>query len=284
MPYTLSMKAIEAMHSAAERLTALGIPDAEKEAELIITAGLGVDRVSLYRDDPSLGWEDPSILDKMLRRREKREPLQYILGEVEFYGLRIKVGPGVLIPRPETELLVEEAIKRLSENPAPRVLELCTGSGCVALAVAKNLSGSTVMATESSKEAIAYALQNAPLNEVKNATFLRGSLFEPVAGQTFDAVLSNPPYILTGDIDTLAPEIRNWEPREALDGGPDGLDFYREIIPRAKAHLRAGGALIVEMGAALAPEVAKIAENSGLKPMPPLQDWGGCDRVMTICL
>jgi release factor glutamine methyltransferase len=277
-----AMKAMEAMHSAAERLTALGIPDPEKEAELIITAGLGVDRVSLYRDDPALGWEDPGILDKMLRRREKREPIQYILGEVEFYGLMIRVGPGVLIPRPETELLVEEALKRLSDNPSPRVLELCTGSGCVALAVAKNLPGSTVMATENSKEALGYAYENASLNGVENAAFLRGSLFEPVVGQTFDAVLSNPPYIRTGDIDTLAPEIRNWEPREALDGGPDGLDFYREIIPGAKEHLKPGGALIVEMGAALAPEVAKIAEKAGLKPLPPLQDWGGCDRVMTI--
>jgi release factor glutamine methyltransferase len=276
------MNALEAMHTAAERLTALGIPDAEKEAELIITAGLGIDRVSLYRDDPPLGWEDPRILDKMLRRREKREPIQYILGEVEFYGLRIKVGPGVLIPRPETELLVEETIKRLSDNPAPRVLELCTGSGCVALAVARGLPEAQVIATENSKEALRYALENAALNEVENAAFPSGSLFEPVVGQTFDAVLSNPPYIRTGDIDTLAPEIKNWEPREALDGGPDGLDFYREIIPHAKEYLNPGGMLIVEMGAALAPGVAEIAEKEGLKPLPPLRDWGGCDRVMTI--
>jgi release factor glutamine methyltransferase len=278
------MNALEAMQSAAKRLTALGTPDAEKEAELIITAGLGIDRVSLYRDDPSLGWEDPGILDKMLRRREKREPLQYILGEVEFYGLRIKVGPGVLIPRPETELLVEEALKRLSENPVPRVLELCTGSGCVALAVARRLPASQVLATENSKEAIRYALENASLNKVENATFLSGSLFEPVVGQTFDAVLSNPPYIHTAEIDSLAPEIRNWEPREALDGGPDGLDFYREIIPLSRGYLNPGGVLIVEMGAALAPEVALIATEAGMRPLPPLRDWGGCDRVMTICL
>jgi release factor glutamine methyltransferase len=270
------MNALEAMHTAAERLTALGIPDAEKEAELIITAGLGVDRVSLYRDDPPLGWEDPRILDKMLRRREKREPLQYILGEVEFYGLRIKVGPGVLIPRPETELLVVEAIKRLSDNPAPRVLELCTGSGCVALAVARGLPEAQVIATENSKEALRYALENAALNGVENAAFLSGSLFGPVVGQTFDAVLSNPPYIRTGDIDTLAPEIKNWEPREALDGGPEGLDFYREIIPKARDYLNTGGALIVEMGAALAPGVAEIAEKEGMRPLPPLRDWGGC--------
>jgi len=276
------MKAMEAMHRATEWLNALGIEDAPKEAELLVTMGLGVDRLSLYRDDPELGWEDPRILDEMLRRRERREPLQYIIGEVEFYGLRMKVGPGVLIPRPETELLVDEALRRLKGNPSPRVLELCTGSGCVALAVAKALPESQVLATENSKEALKYAHENAKLNSIENVAFLAGSLFEPVAGQSFDAVLSNPPYIATAEIDTLAPEIRNWEPRAALDGGPDGLDFYREIIPRVKDYLKPGGALIVEMGAAHAPEVARIASDSGLRPKPPVQDWGGCDRVISI--
>jgi release factor glutamine methyltransferase len=152
----------------------------------------------------------------------------------------------------------------------------------VALAVARELPEAQVLATENSKQALRYALENAKLNGIGNVTFLAGSLFEPVAGQRFDAVLSNPPYIRTGDIDSLAPEIRNWEPREALDGGPDGLDFYRRIIPRAKDHLNPGGALIVEMGAAHAPEVARIASDAGLRPKPPLQDWGGCDRVMAV--
>jgi release factor glutamine methyltransferase len=276
------MNAMEAMHKAAEWLKALGVEDPAKEAELLVTVGLGVDRVSLYRDDPALGWEDPRILDEMLARRERREPIQYILGEVEFYGLRITVGPGVLIPRPETELLVEEALRRLKGKLSPRVLELCTGSGCVALAVARELPEARVIATENSAHALRYAHKNAELNGLGNVAFLSGSLFMPVAGQSFDAVLSNPPYIRTGDIDTLAPEIRNWEPREALDGGPDGLDFYRQIIPRAKDFLNPGGALIVEMGASLAPEVARIASDAGLRPHPPLQDWGGCDRVMSI--
>ncbi len=276
------MKALEALNSACESLRAIGVPDAEKEAELLVTQGLGVDRVSLYRDNPPLGWEDPRSLEGMLERRRRREPIQYILGEVEFYGLRIRVGHGVLIPRPETELLVEEAVRRLRERPAPRVLELCTGSGCVALAVAKAFPEAEVTATESSKEALRFAIENASLNGVNNVSFLHGSLFEPVAGKLFDAVLANPPYIRTGEIDGLAPEIRNWEPREALDGGPDGLDFYRAIIPRVKGHLIQGGTLMVEVGASLAPAVAEIAKEVGLAPLPPLQDWGGCDRVIVI--
>lgn len=276
------MQARDALHSACDSLKALGIPDAEKEAELLITAGLGIERVSLYRDNPSLGPEEARRLDEMLRRRRRREPLQYILGEVEFYGLRIRVGPGVLIPRPETELLVEEALRRLSSKPGPRVLELCTGSGCVALAVAKGLPDALVIATETSEDAISYASGNAVLNGIEGVKFLHGSLFAPVAGQKFDAVLANPPYIKSGELEGLAPEIKNWEPREALDGGPDGLDFYREIIPQARGHLLPGGMLIVEMGAALAPAVAEIAKDAGLVPEPPLQDWGGCDRVMTI--
>jgi len=276
------MNALDALRYACEKLKALGIPDAEKEAELLLTQGLGVDRVGLYRDAPALGREDSLRLDAMLKRRERREPIQYILGEVEFYGLRIRVGPGVLIPRPETEFLVEEAVRRLAGRPGPRVLELCTGSGCVALAVARELPGGKVTATETSKEALRYALENAALNGVENVSFLRGSLFEPVAGERFDAVLSNPPYVKTSEIDALQPEIRNWEPREALDGGPDGLDFYRQIIPRAVAHLEPGGMLIVEMGAALAPQVAGLAKEAGLLPQPPLRDWGGCDRVLTM--
>ncbi len=276
------MRALDALNSASGKLRSIGISDAEKEAELLITAGLGIERVSLYRDNPPLSREAFGKLDGMLERRARREPIQYILGEVEFYGLRIRVGSGVLIPRPETELLVDEAIRRLSSKSKPRVLELCSGSGCVALAVARNLPSSTVIATETSSEALRYARENAGLNGINNATFLRGSLFEPVAGERFDAVLANPPYIRTGEIDGLAPEIRNWEPRAALDGGPDGLDFYREILPKAQRYLLPGGVLIVEMGAALAPAVAEIAREADLAPEPPLQDWGGCDRVLVV--
>jgi release factor glutamine methyltransferase len=218
----------------------------------------------------------------MLARRQRREPIQYILGEVEFYGLRIRVGPGVLIPRPETELLVEETLRRLSARPTPRVLELCTGSGCVALAVARAIPGARVFATEISGDALRRAEGNAALNGIENVTFLQGSLFEPVEGEKFDAVLSNPPYVKTGEIEGLAPEIRDWEPFTALDGGEDGLHFYREIIPQAGEYLSPGGVLIVEMGAALAPGVAEIAGEEGLRALEPLRDWGGCDRVMTI--
>ena len=276
------MLALDALRASFERLNTLGIPDAEKEAELLITSGLGIERVTLYRDNPGLSEKNSQKLEQMLARRQRREPIQYILGEVEFYGLRIRVGPGVLIPRPETELLVEEVLRRLSARPAPRVLELCAGSGCVALAVARALPGSSVLATEISVDALRRAEGNAALNKISNVTFLQGSLFEPVEGEKFDAVLSNPPYVKTGELEGLAPEISDWEPLTALDGGEDGLHFYRELIPQAGEYLSPGGVLIVEMGAALATGVAEIAEEAGLRPLEPLRDWGGCDRVMTI--
>ncbi len=281
-PVSESQRALDAMKAVSAGLRAMGIEDAEKEVELFITEGLGIGRVQLYRDNPKLSAAEALMLNEMLRRRQRREPLQYIIGHVEFCGLKIRVGPGVLIPRPESELLAEEAVARLSDRPSPRVLELCTGSGCVALSVARGLPRSEVTATDTSGDALRYAGENARLNRIGNVRFLKGSLFGPVAGERFDAVLANPPYIRTEDIDGLAPEIRLWEPRAALDGGADGLDFYREIIASAGEHLNPGGMLIVETGGPLAGPVADMARAAGLSPEAPTRDYGGCDRIITM--
>jgi release factor glutamine methyltransferase len=265
------------------KLRESGIPDPEKEAELMVTMGTGTGRAALYRDNPAASEEQLSRLDECVRRRASGEPLQYILGEVEFHGLRIRVGPGVLIPRPETELLVEEAIRPLTGRGRVRALDLCTGSGCIALALARGLPGSMLWGTDTSGEALGYAEENARLNGITNVTFLRGRLFEPVGNMRFDLVASNPPYIKTSDIKDLEPGIRDWEPTRALDGGEDGLDFYRLILSTAPAHLEEGGVLLLELGLGQAPEVEKIADKAlpGHK-REVIPDYAGVGRIIRI--
>jgi release factor glutamine methyltransferase len=275
-------KALDYMRKMTLSLLKAGIPEAEKESEMMITEGAGVDRVSLYRDNPALSEAQRERLGQMLMRRTGREPLQYIIGHVYFYGIRINVGPGVLIPRPESELVVEEALRGLAGKPAPRVLDLCTGSGCLALAIARNLPGATVRGTDLSVEALRYAEENARLNRIENAAFLAGHLFDPVRGLRFEAVVSNPPYVRSSDIEGLEPEIRHWEPRAALDGGQDGLDLFREILPACPRHLQPKGFLLLEMGQGQARAVAAIAERSGLEPVSVIKDLAGVERVMVL--
>jgi release factor glutamine methyltransferase len=275
-------KAMDIMRFLASALRRQGIPDAEKEAELMLTEGLGLDRVSLYRDNPSLSRAQRERLEEMLMRRTGREPLQYIIGHVDFYGLRIEVGPGVLIPRPESELVVQEALRRLAQNPSPRVLDLCTGSGCLALSIARNLAGARLYGTDLSEEALRYAEKNARLNGIANVTFLKGPLFEPVRGMRFDAVVSNPPYVKSADMESLEPEIRLWEPLNALDGGQDGLNFFREILPASPRYLEPGGLVILEMGEGQARDVEGIARASGLDPVSVIKDLAGVERVMVL--
>jgi release factor glutamine methyltransferase len=271
------------LKSASETLARCGIENPEKEAEIIVTHAAGIDTVTLYRDDPAPGGEAEAKVRAMLDRRCRREPLQYILGSVEFRGLKIHVGPGVLIPRPETELIIEELLKFL---PPPgrglRVLDLCTGSGCLALAAAQALPGSHVAGTDISGEALAYARKNAVENGIENAVFLRGHLFEPVGGETFDAIVSNPPYVASGDMETLQPEIRDWEPGEALDGGEDGLDFYRAILAEAPRRLHEGGPVLLELGWGEAEGVAELARKSGFHVAEVVRDLCGIERVMVL--
>lgn len=273
-------KALDLLRFAVSFLRQHGIAGAEKEAEFILTKGAGIDRVSLYRDNPSLTGAQSRRVKTILRRRAKREPLQYILGHVEFYGLRINVGPGVLIPRPETEILVEEVLKNLKKKRAVRLLDVCTGSGCVALAIAKNLSRADVFGTDRSEKALRYAKRNAGANSIKNVTFLKGPLFEPVEGMCFDVIVSNPPYIKTSILQGLEPEIRDWEPEVALDGGEDGLTFYRRIFARLHLYLKPGGLVVVETPGDQAQEVAGMARASGLEPLWVIKDYAGHERVV----
>jgi release factor glutamine methyltransferase len=280
MAQELPYDPMELIREVSLELEDAGIPEAEREAELIVTHISGIDRVRLWRDRPSLDPEDIKKIEQALERRVQREPIQYILGEVEFWGLSISVGPGVLIPRPETEMLGEEALKHIDRQAVRDVLDLCTGSGCLALALAKELPVATVTGTDISETALDQAGRNAIINGIANIRFIHGYLFGPVEGKRFDLIVSNPPYIPSDDIDILQPEVSQYEPREALDGGDDGLDFYRAILKEVPAHLRAGGYLLLELGIGQADAVAALAETAGLRILAIRKDLAGIERVL----
>lgn len=294
------MTAIDKLKEAAEFLKSHDVEDAEKESEIILIHSLKIDKVVLYRDNPTLTKTDIKKIDSFLERRAKREPLQYILGYVDFYDLKINVGPGVLIPRPETEQMAEEIIKIMSSvkcqvsdkekssflatsHPSLRILDLCTGSGCLALALAKAFRNADVYGTDISAKAIKCARENAVRNRIKNVTFLKGSLFEPVNKvPKFDLIVSNPPYIESADISGLQPEVRDWEPTDALDGGEDGLRYYREILKDAKRYLADNGLIFLELGYGQAEDVAEIAGKNGFEDISFIKDFCGILRIAKI--
>jgi release factor glutamine methyltransferase len=288
------MKALEKVRDAGEFLKTSGIDNPLKDAEFIIAHCLGTEPMILYRDDPEIQENVMSLIETFLRRRAKREPLHYILGYTEFHGLKIRVGPGVLIPRPETELLVEEAISKITklktQNSKLRILDLCTGSGCIALALAKAFPDAEIYGIDISGAAIHYAEENAKNNGMKNVTFLKGSLFEPLTKKltsrishlAFDLIISNPPYIKKGDIITLQPEVRDWEPDDALNGGEDGLEYYREIMSEAINYLKRDGLLMSEIGIDQAEAVKEIARDAGFENISLKKDYAGIERIMTI--
>ena len=288
------MRVLEKIKEITASLKKFGIDDAHKESEIILIHSLGIDKTVLYRDNPVLSSEDMKKIDEIAGRRIKREPLQYILGYVEFYGLKIKVGEGVLIPRPETELLVEEVVKaaesreQRAESTDWKMLDFCTGSGCLALALAKNFPDAKIYGTDISAKAIKYAKENAELNGIGNAVFLKGSLYEPLKQLIsnmplkFDVIVSNPPYIKSNDIANLQPEIKNWEPKNALDGGEDGLRYYREIFSDARRYLMPGGVIFIEIGEGQAEDVSGIARSNHFKNISVIKDYAGIERIVIV--
>ncbi len=256
-----------------------GIGNARLEAEWLLCEILGLDRVGLYVNfDKPLSAAELAHFRGMVARRARREPLQYILGTQEFMGLDFEVAPGVLIPRHDTETLVEEAVRR--GGNAREVLDIGVGSGCIAVALARLLPDAAVFGVERSPEALAVAQRNAEKHGVA-VTLREGSLFEPFPGERFDLIVSNPPYIPTGDLAGLQPEVRDFEPTGALDGGPDGLDFYRLIIPAAPGYLNPGGWLLFEVGIGQAEQILGLFEETGrFGEFFTAKDPGGIERVV----
>lgn len=283
------MKALEKTRLAANILKDSHIQQSTREAELIIAHCLGIDKVILYRDDPFIPEETMTRIDRMIERRKKREPLQYILSFIDFWGLKIHVGPGVLIPRPETELLVEEAIKTLrmliKDTSSPfNILDVCTGSGCIALALAQEYPSARVYGTDVSERALTFAKKNSQISRIKNVRFLTGALFQPVEGMKFDLIVSNPPYIPTGDIMGLQPEIKNWEPVEALNGGADGLAYSWRILDEGVSFLKKKGCIILELGDQQAECIMKMACVKSFSEKEVKKDLSGIKRIFKACL
>jgi len=262
-----------------EYLAEKGVENARLEAEWMLCAALGLDRVGLYVNfDKPLSDDELALFRGMVARRARREPLQYILGTQEFMDLEFDVTPAVLIPRRDTEVLVAEAVKRAI--PTGRILDIGVGSGCIAVALARALPHAEVLGVEKSAEALALARHNAGKLGAR-VTLFEGSLLEPFPGQRFDLIVANPPYIPTGDLDGLQPEVRDFEPRGALDGGADGLDFYRLIIPAAPEYLAPGGLLLQEVGIGQADAVQEMIEATGrFGGLFTARDTAGIDRVV----
>src|SRR5262245_285826 len=252
------------------------------EAQILLAHALGCKKIDLYvRYDEEPAEDRRTAFRDMIRKRADGMPVAYLVGHREFYSLSFDVTPAVLIQRPETETLVLEALPLIKPLDAPRVLDLGTGSGCVAVSIAKQHRTVRVTAIDASSAALSVAAGNASKHAVVDrVAFLEGDLFAPVAGQTFDAIVSNPPYIAHGEFPTLDPGVRDFEPRAALDGGPDGLAFYRRIAAETTAHLKPGGTILVEVGVTQADAVRDLF-SAHLQPGPTFNDPGGRPRVVT---
>jgi release factor glutamine methyltransferase len=217
---------------------------------------------------------------KLLERRYNGEPIQYIVGGTEFYGLPFRVTPDVLIPRPETEHLVEQVIALAARYQAPRIVDVGTGSGAIAIALAHHLPNAAITATDISSAALTTARQNAELNGVSDRIrFLEGDLLGPVTDEQFDIIVSNPPYVPLADRGPLAVEVRDHEPALALFAGDDGLDIYRRLIPAAFAALVPGGLVVLEIGCGQSAAIASLLAESGFDQIEFAPDLQNIPRV-----
>ena len=261
-----------------ERLAAAGIEEAKLDARLLLEELCGTDRNDLlvHGDRPVTEQQENSYVN-YIELRSRHIPLQHITGYQEFMGLRFKVTPDVLIPRQDTETLVEEVLKNLHDGM--RILDLCTGSGCILLSLLRYSNDCVGVGVDLSKKALAVAEENAGSLRL-TAEFVQGDLFEPVTGK-FEIIVSNPPYIPSNVIPTLMEEVREHDPLMALDGKEDGLYFYREIIGQASEYLYPGGMLFLEIGCEQAGAVTELMKNAGYRDVTVCKDLAGHDRVVS---
>ena len=250
----------------------------ESDAEWIYSLVLNIPRSQLEDKERVVKPSEAKKVEEIVQKRLIGRPLWYVIGDTEFYGCKIKVDERALIPRPETEILAEHAIKTVEEGD--KVLDLCTGSGCIAIAIAKNCAGKRVQVTASdvSDAAIMLAKENANYNSV-DITFIQSDLFSKIHGR-FNLIVCNPPYIKTSEIPALQREVRDWEPRIALDGGEDGLDFYRRLAREISRYIAKVGMLMLEVGGGQAEEVLKLFEKRDYAMV--VKDYQGVDRILKI--
>ncbi len=269
---------------ATDDFRARGIESPRLDAEVLVAYALGIDRTRVVIDamrplDPA----ELALLRDLVKRRRSREPIAYLRGEREFYGRTFHVDSRVLIPRPDTETLVDVALARTTHvSLSMRQLDLCTGSGCVAITMARQRPTGDVLATDLSPDALAVARENAYHLGAYNVAFVESDLFANVPeGARFDVITANPPYIATGEIEGLMPDVRDFEPRMALDGGADGLDFVRRIVEGAPAFLDREGVLAMEIGAGEADATRALLEARGYREIAVDRDYGKIERVVS---
>lgn len=267
----------EATEWGSTVLAQAGVLEAKLDAWLLLEYVCKINLTFYYSHmDEAMSAEQQSEYEIAVRKRAERVPLQYIIGEQEFMGLNFKVNSNVLIPRQDTETLVEEALKIC--QPGMKLLDLCTGSGCIAVSLMKNAHGMEAIGSDISKQALLVAKENARLHEVE-VEWVRSNLYENISGK-FDLIVSNPPYIAQADILDLMPEVRDFEPVAALDGGVDGLDFYRQIVAKSKEYLNKDGYLYLEIGYNQGPAVTNMMCASGYRDVAVIKDLAHHERVV----
>ena len=270
----------EAYLRGREILTEAGVPEAEQNARILLEYVCGTDRQAmLLAPERVLSSAEEEQYRQVIERRTQRIPLQHITGTQFFMGLEFAVDSRVLVPRPDTEILVEEVLK--DGAAGARILDLCTGSGCILLSILKYSNSAVGIGADLSADALQVARGNAQKLQIA-ADFYEGDLFAalPQAAAGFDIIVSNPPYIESAEIATLMPEVREHDPRMALDGGADGLDFYRRIADGAPEYFAAEGRLYLEIGSTQAPAVEALLRQRGFDDVRTVKDYAGLDRVV----
>lgn len=273
---------INLLSKSIQYLKKYNVENARLDAEYIFAYVLGVKRISLMLNfDEEISEENKNLIRQYIVRRGKyREPLQYIVKEWEFYGYPIKVDGRVLIPRQDTEILVEQCIFLMKEKENPKILDIGTGSGAISIALAKELPESEVLGLDVSDDALKMAVINRELNNVSNLKFLKSDVFQHVREKNYDLIVSNPPYIPVEEYNELMPEVKEYEPRMALTDGGDGYYFYKKISEESVNYLKNGGYLAFEVGYNQGETVSQLMEKNGFQIIGRAADYGGIERVI----
>lgn len=270
------------LSKSIQYLKKYNVENARLDAEYIFAHVLGVKRASLILNfNMEISEENKNLIRKYIVRRGKyREPLQYILKEWEFYGRTFKVAEGVLIPRPDTEILAEQCIILMKDFENPKILDIGTGSGAISVTLAKELPNSEVLGLDISDEALKIAVENRELNGASNLKFLKSDVFQHVKEKNYDLIVSNPPYIPVEEYNELMPEVKQYEPRMALTDGGDGYYFYRKISEESMKYLKNGGYLAFEVGYNQGETVSQLMEKNGFRIEARIADYAGIERVI----
>lgn len=273
---------VKAWNGARDRLKAAGVDSPVIDARLLLEAAAGASRADILAEPQRLLTEDQSrALNELIARRERREPISHILGRKGFWSIMLQVTPDVLTPRPETELVVDEVLRQFPEGDRFSVLDLGVGSGAILLAILAERPAAKGLGVDISEEALAVARENAAnLGLESRVALLRGDWTAGLGAEAFDLVVSNPPYVRSEEIAELDPEVRDFEPRLALDGGPDGLDAYRRLAPEILRALKPGGRFVVEIGHDQGAQVQSLFLEAGAEAIRLTPDLQGRDRIV----